>query len=190
MLTLVEKYGANKYSQNGEDGIIAECIKRINPENKSAVEFGGADGFFCSNTRALHDIGWNVYMYDLKPTSLSVIQQEITPENVNELPECSVLSIDIDGNDYAVWKAYEGKPDIVIIEINSSLPPMGEHFSLEKGSSYKTMVQLGRDKGYFLLCHTGNLVFVNLEHENLFPELENVLDPLSNVDDFFNKSWL
>lgn len=189
MLTFVEKYGWNTFSQNQEDGLIEECLLRINPALKVAVEFGGADGRYCSNTAYLkHYENWKVYMYDIAPQSPAVEQKEITPANVNDLPECSVLSIDIDGNDYEVWKAYKGAPDIVVIEINSSLPPMVDHFSMERGSSYVCMLWLGMTKGYFLLVHTGNLVFVRNEHRSLFPEI--ISDGLENYTDYFNTNWL
>jgi hypothetical protein len=188
VLSFVEKYGWNVYSQNNEDGLLLECLERINPLLKMSVEFGGADGWYCSNTAILRSEGWEVIMCDLTATPPLVRAMEITPDNVNDLPACSVLSIDIDGNDYEVWKAYEGKPDIIIIEINSSLPPMKAHFSPEQGSSYITMLMLGLEKGYFLVCHTGNLVFVLNKHRALFPDI--VGDGLTNWEEYFNKSWL
>lgn len=175
----IKSFGYNKYSQNNEDGILYEVIRRIGIANKVAVEFGGHDGKFCSNTRALADIGWMSYMYDINPVP-PVIQKEITPENVNDLPPCSVLSIDIDGNDYAVWKAYNGKPDIVVIEINSSLPPNELMFSEATGTSFAMMNALAERKGYFLLCHTGNCIYVRKEHQHLFPD----------ADQTFNTQWL
>lgn len=189
MLSFVEKYKGNAYSQNGEDQIIKECLSRINPKLKVAVEFGGADGFFCSNTALLRlDKNWKVYQYDMESSNERLVDKRtITPSNVNDLPPCSVLSIDIDGNDYEVWKAYNGKPDIVVIEINSSLPPMKAHFSPEKGSSYITMALLALEKGYFILCHTGNLVCVLAEHRGLFPEIEG--DGVNNYQQYFNTSW-
>lgn len=181
MLDFVYKFGYNIYSQNGEDGIIKECMFRIKPDLKVAVEFGGVDGVFFSNTAAL---GWKRFLYDTEPTDFIVEKKEITPENVNELPECEVLSIDIDGNDFEVWKAYNGKPSVVIIEINSSLNPGVEFFHPERGASFITMLRLAEDKGYFLLCHTGNMIFVLNKHKDLFPEIE-----IAGLE-FFNKRWL
>lgn len=189
MLTFAQKHAHNRYSQNGEDGILNECIVRIQPHFDHAVEFGAADGEFCSNTLNLyHHKMWDVVMYDLVANPPLVEAKEITPENVNEIPDCSVLSIDIDGNDYLVWMAYQGKPDIVIIEINSSLPPMREHFTKDRGASYITMLKLGIAKGYFLLCHTGNLIFILNKHRHLFPEIEG--DGINNYELYFNKNWL
>lgn len=186
MIEFVKKYGGNVYSQNGEDGLIKECLRRIRPVIKVCVEFGGHDGYFCSNTRALIEQGWKGYMYDIAPGHPDVEKKEITEYNVNDLPQCSVLSIDCDGPDYEIWKAYTGKPSIVVIEINSSYAPGDRVYG--QGTSYTPMVELGRSKGYFLLCHTGNLVFVDNKYRKLFPEIEG--DGLSNSEKYFNRSWL
>ncbi len=183
MLEFAKKYHKNVYSQNGEDGIIAEVLKRIDYLTGVSVEFGAPDRFFCSNTANLN--GWVKHYYSDK-ASEGVQEKFITPENVNELPECDVLSIDIDGNDYNVWKAYKGKPAVVVIEINSSCPPGDVIISSpEHGTTYTPMVNLGIEKGYFLLCHTGNLVFVRNDFKHLFPEIEELNDEL-----YFNKAWL
>lgn len=174
MTEFIKKYGCNVYSQNGEDGIIEEVVKRV--KGSVAVEFGAADGYYCSNTAVLRACGWKVYMYDLHELPGLVEFKQITPENVNELPECDLLSIDIDGNDYAVWKAYKGKPKVVIIEINSSLNPDVHHFSLDHGSSFVTMNELAESKGYFLLCHTGNCIYVLNEYKSLFPDADKTFD--------------
>jgi hypothetical protein len=188
MKEFAKSYGFNVHSQNGEDGIIQECLTRIGLGKGVAVEFGGADGFFCSNTAFLRDAGWNVFMYDLQ-ASKYVEQRTITPENVNELPKCDVLSIDIDGNDYAVWREYEGKPAIVVIEINSSYKP-GVYIISDPahGTSYTPMVELAMSKGYFLLCHTGNLIFIDNKYRKLFPEIKK--DGLQNSEDYFKTDWV
>lgn len=186
MVEFSKKYGFNHYSQNGEDGILQEVLSRLDFKTGVAVEFGAADGFFCSNTAALREIGWKVYMYDLE-TKGRVEKRMITPENVNDLPSCDVLSIDIDGNDYFVWKAYDESPAVVIIEVNSSMPPEVDHVSEEKGASYKAMLTLGIDKGYFLLCHTGNMVFVHNDYRELFPE---VIGDGYDSAFYFKTDWL
>jgi hypothetical protein len=186
MLTFAAKYGSNIYSQFGEDGIINQCLTRMNKLHGTCIEFGGHDGYFCSNTRRLAECGWNYLMYDINPGGLDVQKKEITPDNVNELPPCDLISMDTDGHDYDLWKAYKGKPDIVIIEINSSLPPMVHHSSHEKGASYISMVRLAIEKGYFVLCHTGNVIAVLNKHRKLFPEV--VGDGIDNYQDYFNTS--
>jgi len=52
------KYRRNIYSQNGEDGIIEELLKRLNISNGWFVEFGAWDGKQWSNTFNLLEKGW------------------------------------------------------------------------------------------------------------------------------------
>jgi len=173
------------YSQNGEFGLLKEIIKRIGLKEGHCVEFGGADGFFCSNTADLcNEFQFTRNLYDLVPTGTGVAQMEVNESNVNDLPKCDILSIDIDGNDYMVWKAYEGKPAVVIIEINSSLDPELEFFHPNRGASFRTMLELGWSKGYMLLAHTGNMVFVDVKYDKLFPEV------LGDSMKLFDKKWL
>lgn len=188
MKSFASKYASNLTSQNGENGIIRECLNRINPSLKIAVEFGAPDQMYCSNIYPLKAEGWDCFYFDNETVDPYVTRKEITEENVNELPNCSVLSMDTDGLDYFLWTAYKGKPDIVIIEINSSLPPMVGHFTLDKGASYITMLNLGIQKGYFLLVHTGNMVFIRNEHRGLFPEI--IGDGVENYNDYFKTEWL
>lgn len=171
MVTFARQYGSNITSQNGENGIIAECLKRIKPVLKVAVEFGAPDMRYCSNIWPLGDDGWKLYYYDDGSYAPGVERKLITTENINDLPACSVLSIDTDGMDYPLWAAYKGSPDIVIVEINSSFAPTVDHFSPEQGASYKTMCELAAAKDYFVLCHTGNLICVLEKHRHLFPEV-------------------
>jgi hypothetical protein len=192
MKTFRDKYARNVYSQNGEDGILEEIFTRIvgsiNEYIGIAVEFGAADGFWCSNVRNLMDNGWIGYQYDIETNNDKVVKTAITPENVNEeLPEeCDLLSIDIDGNDFNVWRAYKGRAEVVVIEINSDIPPEAKVY--DKGTSYFPMVLLGIAKGYTLLCHTGNLIFIRNEHKHLFPEIQG--NPLKDFDLYFDRSWL
>lgn len=189
MLTFARKYGSNITSQNGENGIISECLKRIKPELKVAVEFGAPDMRYCSNIWPLGDEGWTLHYYDDGSYAPGVTRKLITEENINDLPACSVLSIDTDGMDYTLWKAYNGTPDIVVIEINSSFAPTVDHYSREQGASYKTMCELAASKGYFVLCHTGNLVLVHNRHKLLFPEVDGS-NPVLHWSLYFNTSWL
>lgn len=188
MKSFVKKYQDNGlYSQNGEYGIIREVIKRIGLLKGLAIEFGAADGFYCSNTADLcNEFNWIRILYDLVPTGNGVLFKDINESNVNELGECDFMSIDIDGNDFNIWKAYKWKPAIVVIEINSSLDPNIEFFHPDKGSSFCTMNRLASDKGYFLLCHTGNCIYVDLKYKDLFPEIHLIV----TSEYFFNYSWM
>lgn len=201
MLEFVKKYGHNVYSQNGEDGIIQECLHRMKMTKGYCVEYGAADGRFCSNTHLLFQQGWvgtmiesDVNLFTQMKKNMVGLQcvpyhTEVNTGNVNLVlrKEIDVLSIDTDGrNDFDCLKAYTGKAKILIIEINSSVHPLVDY--LDEGASYITMLNLATSKGYFLLCHTGNMVFVGKEYKDLFPEID--LDPVARVDLYFDKQWL
>ena len=169
--SFVNKYGRDVFSQNGEDGIIEEAIRRINPP-KVACEFGANNGECFSNTANLK--GWERQLFDVESTNIHVVIAKITPENVNAyvLQKLGLLSIDIDGNDYIVWRAYKGMVDIVIIEINSGIPLSDYTISEVYGTGYSPMKLLGNEKGYFLLCHTGNMIFILNKHKHLFADAD------------------
>lgn len=202
MRTFYEKYRSNIYSQNGEDGILNEVFSRLKIENGTFCEFGASDGKYCSNTRALLELGWtgklieseagysktlidNTIDYDIE-----LYFGNVTPVNVNDLvpQELNLLSIDVDNDDYNIWTAYNGRPDVVVIEINSGIAPSEIEIPGKRGASYSAMVILAKAKGYFLLAHTGNCVFVRSDHRHLFPEIEG--DGIDNADAYFNRSWL
>lgn len=130
------------YSQNGEDGIVEAIFDRIGATNKVFVEIGLQDGLECNTTWLLLK-GWSGYWFEGNSKSVVAIQDKfsgpinkrqlkvqqgyITAENVEALlhengvpDEFDMLSIDIDGNDYWVWKAIERfKPRVVVIEYNA-----------------------------------------------------------------------
>jgi hypothetical protein len=172
-----------EYSQNQEDGIIHAIFSLIGTTNKYYVEFGGEDGMQC-NTRYLRQKGWNGLLMDGEhdDPSLNLHREFITAENVEDLftkyyvPQSfDLLSIDIDGNDYWVWKAITHfQPRVVIMEYNASLPPnesktipYNPTFVWDKtdysGASLLALKKLGEEKGYTLVGtdrHGVNAFFV------------------------------
>lgn len=112
-----------------------------------------------------------------------------------------LLSIDIDGNDYHVWKAVKcAKARVVVIEYNSKFPPNFEwvmkynaRHSWDKddnmGASLKSLELLGQELGYTLVgtnAAGSNAFFVrsdlvvNEAGKNLFPTpatSENLYNP-------------
>lgn len=205
MLTFYNKYAKNYFSsQNGEEGLIEEILKRIPIKEKNAVEIGGNNGLWLSNTAWLiKEHGWSGKFveadFDLWQQSCNNWKDNpkvksqcsfVNEQNVNAFitDDTTLLSIDCDGVDYKIFKAMEAKPPVVIIEIDSSIPPGQDGFNHEGGASYLEMVKLAIEKGYFLLCHTGNLVLVDKKYKKLFPEI--VGDPLIDHDLYFRRDWL
>ena len=81
-----------------------------------------------------------------------------------EFKEFDLLSIDIDFNDYFVWKAIKDyNPRVVIIEYNSSIPPTESKVIKYEanrrwdhtnyfGASLLALTTLGKTKGYTLVA--------------------------------------
>ena len=124
------------FSQFGDDGIIQWLISNLPFQNKTFIEFGVED-FRESNTRfLLINNYWSGFVMDGSPQHMKSLQNEIiyifhdiighpsfiTAENINDLLKLSgfgrpidILSIDIDGNDYWVWKAINSIDPVLII---------------------------------------------------------------------------
>lgn len=201
----LERYGYKVYSQNDEDGIIAEIFRRIGTTDKTFVEFGVQDGLECNSHYLLHR-GWHGLWLEgsgdsvkeivrkfnpvIQTKQLKVQPAFITKDNINELiaingivGNIDLLSVDIDGNDYYVWKAIRVvSPRVVIIEYNAKFPPDCEwkqaynetHIwdgSDWQGASLKAMELLGRKLGY-------RLVGTNLNGTNAFFVQENLAKDL------------
>ena len=101
-----------------------------------------------------------------------------------------ILSIDIDSYDLAVWKSLKNySPKIVIIEINSSIPPGIEqiHSSNKVGNSFSSTVNFAKKKGYELVCHTGNCIFIKKRYLN---KLKFKKKYIKNPELLFDNSWL
>lgn len=172
------------YSQNGEDGILAEIFSRIKTTNKVFVEFG-AHGVKNNSTYLLIK-NWSGFWigggkkakaavsknFDdvLQKQQLVFKETWIDAENIEDIFDAmhvptafDFLSIDIDGNDYWVWKAIKKfSPRVVAIEYNATIPPsdvwimnynphhVWNHTSYY-GTSLKALEMLGKEKGYSLV---------------------------------------
>ena len=204
MLSFFHKYGRNyTYSQNNEEGILEEMLKRMKIETGHAVDIGGNNGFWCSNIARLVDQGWSSLLveadFDLWVQScenwkgnVRVKSQcsPVAPGNVNAFvkDDCIVLNIDVDGTDLAIFKAVKVKPPIVIIEVNSGFPPEIEHDSEKQGCSYLTLTKAAIEKGYFVVCHTGNVILCDKKYRKIFPEI--IGDGIENSREYFRTDWL
>lgn len=176
------------YSQNGEDGIIEAILARVGTTNRYFVEFGVEDGKVC-NTRRLREKGWSGLQMDpLDPPGPGVEREFVTAENIESLfkkygvpREFDLLSIDVDGNDYWVWRAISGRrARVVVIEYNATVPP-GESRVIAYdprfrwdgtdyfGAGLSALAKLGRSKGYTLVACNSNGVNAFFVDDALVP---------------------
>jgi hypothetical protein len=173
------------FSQFGEDGILQYLISKVEIPDPVFIEFG-VQNYCESNTRfLLLQDNWRGLVIDGAEENIQYIKNDaiywrhqltamrgfITKENINGLiasaisqKDIGLLSIDIDGNDYWVWKAIDVvHPRIVVCEYNSlfgnkhavSIPyeenffRTKAHFSnLYFGASLPALCHLAESKGY------------------------------------------
>jgi hypothetical protein len=244
-----DKFRNNKYSQNGEDGVLAVIVNelQIEPSTSWSVDVGAYDGISYSNIHNLIEKGANAIMIEpsivggicepkfeqlkhLPETfpnvialNYAVIPSSYTEEEKNQsisyiedndsicgkqreerlegmelddilkgtnIPEdYDILNIDTDRCDHPIWEDHKKyKPKIVIIEIDSSITP--ETNNTDKGkealSSFSYSLSIAEKKGYSLICHTGNMIYVR---NDLVDKL-SIPKELINSNALFNRSWI
>jgi len=180
------------YSQHGEDGILLYLLSQIGVTNRRFVEFGVEDGTECNLANLVLNFGFSGLMMDGShenvrrgrtfydamlgedASRLVFVQSWITVETINDTlrdngveGEIDILSIDIDGNDYWVWKEIRAvNPRLVVVEYNSGFGPCrsvtipyapdfdrwrihdsGFYF----GASLAALTKLAESKGYKLV---------------------------------------
>ena len=145
------KFQSQVFSQNGEDGIIAEIFNRIGTSNNIFVELGIENGVEC-NSRFLLNCGWqglwiegnktyckdaqNLFKDNISQGQLKIANSFITKENIQQLlsehnipKEFDFLSVDIDMNTHHIWSAIcDFKPKVVCVEYNASIPPSLDYY--------------------------------------------------------------
>lgn len=195
------------YSQWGEDGIIQYLIDNIDIENEVFVEFG-VQNYTESNTRyLLINNNWSGLVIDGSQEYIDYIKKDeiywkynlkaecdfITAENINDIilrngikGKIGLLSVDIDGVDYWVWRAINCiEPDIVICEYNHrfgkeeavTVPYKADFVRTEEnntniyfGASIKALEKIAVEKGYSLVGVSSNGVKVFFVKTNLLNE--------------------
>lgn len=181
------------YSQWGEDGIIEWLVSQINVPNTRFLEFG-VENFREANCRfLLMNRNWKGLVFDGSRDHMSALRSErlywmfdltakaafVTAENIDSLiteagfaGPLGLLSIDIDGNDYWVWKSIRSvDAAIVVCEYN---PILGDrypiavpydpqfrrfdshHSGLYFGCSIEAIRQLATIRGYTFIGTNSN----------------------------------
>jgi len=180
--------GFRCYSQFEEDGILLFVFALIGTSNRVAVEICAGDGIECMCTNLVLNHGWRGYLFDgdksrvergraffrRSPDTLgyppTFTHAWITAENVNGLlreggvpRDIDLLSLDIDGMDYWVWKAIDWiRPRVVVCEAHDIIgpedaltvpydPSFVRTVPDYGGASLGAMTKLAEQKGYRLV---------------------------------------
>ena len=140
-------HGAQYWSQNYEDGMIAEIFRRIGSKTKTFLEIGVGNGSE-NNTMALLAAGWSGWWiegdqsccdaitsrfaaYPAPASRLILRSSFVTPEGISGLlreiqvpDEVDLFSLDIDLDTYHIWAALKDfRPRVIVVEYNGGFPP-------------------------------------------------------------------
>lgn len=173
--------GTESGGQFGEVGLIDALLARIGETNRFCWECGAGDGLFISNTKHLRDRGWNAVLVEIdvheyaklkqnvegemrSGQSISCVNAVVGPvpldrilEEFHAPPDLDLGVLDIDGQEYHVWKGLtRHRPRVMLVEysgaLSSKVPPEGHQ---EKGQAgLQEIVELGREKDYVALART------------------------------------
>jgi hypothetical protein len=134
------------FSQNGEDGVIAEILARVGTSTRFFVEFGVESGREGNCVFLADVLGWGGLFMEadevsyaslrrkyIENANVKTIRTAVTPDNVEHLfaaagvpAEPDVLCIDVDGQDYWIWEALQAyRPRVVVVEYNAALGSQG-----------------------------------------------------------------
>jgi hypothetical protein len=183
------QFKKNRYSQNGEDGILSKAFEVLAVDQGYFCEFGAWDGKHFSNSYRLYELGWRGcyvegsaaryrdLLANVRRPEVKCVCAFVSPEGENSLDnilrgsgakEVDLLSIDVDSDDLAIWRSLsQYRPKVVVIEYNPTIPidiefenPPGEN----KGNSALSIFRFASGKRYELVAATDtNLVFVDGE---------------------------
>lgn len=215
-MNIQDKY--ENFAQNGEDMLLKYIFDKINTTNKYFVEFGGWDGKHLSNTYYFRiKENWNGLLLEgdkskvdsmSNSNEINLHHEWLTEENIDETfkkynvpKKYDLLSIDIDSEDYYVWRGLKNyEANVVIVETNPGLPneiPLVVKKNKTNGSigyfgaNLLAFYRLAKTKGYeFVTTVRWNAIFVKKE---LLPNLN--LEPISErdcIEKYFkpNNFWL
>lgn len=184
----INVYERKVCSQFGEDGILEEVFRRVGTTHRYFVEFGAADGLGSNTLYLLTHKGWTGVMIEGDPGAYSKLRANLaaypgllpanhflTRENIAavfqllQVPrEFDLLSIDVDGNDYWLWKELRAyAPRVVVIEYNEYHRPPDRWVMAYNpnhrwdgtsyyGASLASLAALGSDLGYALIGTESN----------------------------------
>jgi hypothetical protein len=191
------EYGKDTYSQNGEDGIVEFLFENLGIKNGLVLEVGAHNGVWCSNTRKLYekneafkalliegDSGVYLQLVDntknmnnvdtvntfiSSDSSLNNSIDEIIKNSRFRNEDFVLASIDIDGEDYNVWKQMIIQPKLIIIEVPIFLESHPEKKNILE------YIELGNEKGYVFLgmsgilnIQAGNMIFLRNDLADIF----------------------
>lgn len=192
----LDETGMRVFSGTDDDGRLLFIFAVLGFKNRICIDIGSSDGLNSNCANLLLNFGFTGLLIDGDPANIAEARAyfshhpdtalhppaccaaRVTVENIDRLiseaglsGEIDLLSVDIDGNDFWIWKAVtQVQPRVVIIETHiefgrrNIVVPYDPNYSYPgrhpqyHGASPAAMIELGRQKGY-RLAGTNNYGF-------------------------------
>src|SRR4051794_34593657 len=194
----LDEVGFRAFSQFDEDGILLYLFTVLGVAHKTSVEVCAGVGHECNSANLIINHAWDGLLIDGDPENVriarafyasypdtfwrppTIVQAWIDAETINDRisengfsGEIDLLSLDMDGVDFWVWKAITCvNPRVVVLEFNACIPadvsvaiPYDRNFIVRDheaerpgylNASLAAWVKLGREKGYRLVGKNRN----------------------------------
>lgn len=175
------------YAQRGEDKLLENIFKILGIKEGYLVDVG-AYGKELSNTYHFLEQGWSGLLIESDEARFNNLIHNDKVKRLNKHVDnleldgtpIDLLSIDIDGNDYYIWKSVKSRPKVVIIEFN---PTLSGYYVQPKdgkgGASLEALVELGKTLGYELIATTPfNAIFIDKKYFSKFKIKDNSISAL------------
>lgn len=161
-------YELSVFSQNGEDGVLDEILRRLGVATGTFVEFGSGTGAEGTCVYLADVGGWEGWFIEADPAQFQVLAAKyamstrvithraaVTPTNVESLfaelrvpDSIEVLSIDIDSHEYWVWQALNRyRPRVIVVEYNGHLGLQPLTVPLDSGRAWDGTDYFGASLG-------------------------------------------
>jgi hypothetical protein len=193
-------YAADVWSQNGDDGILREILRRVGIQTGFFIEFGAFDPILLSQTRLLYEKGWSGMLIEgdqvraarIKSFYANVpgmiclegmvfadkhpftLDDYCDRHGVTGDPE--FVSIDVDGLDLNIFESMKRHPKVIAIEGGGSWhPEMKQRVPDDVAAQnlqqpVEVMIQSVKNKGYEPVCWNANLYAVDAAFAGLFTD--------------------
>lgn len=224
-LLRLDEVGFRAFSQFDEDGILLYLFTLLGVAHKTSVEICAGVGYECNSANLIINHAWDGLLIDGDPENVrvarafytsypdtfwrppTIVQAWIDAETINDRitengfsGEIDLLSLDMDGVDFWVWKAITCvNPRVVVLEFNDCIPAdvsvaipydrgfrVADHAAKRPGylnASLAAWVRLGREKGYRLVGRNRNTLNAFFVRNDLRPDLVPEVSVASCLDD-------
>ncbi len=224
-LPRLDEVGFRAFSQFDEDGILLYLFTLLGAAHKTSVEICAGVGHECNSANLIINHAWDGLLIDGDAQNVriahefygrypdtfwrppSVVHTWVDAETINDVitgngfsGEIDLLSLDLDGVDFWIWKAITCiKPRVVVLEFNCCIPaevsvavPYDRNFAVREiqeqkpgylNASLAAWVKLGREKGYRLVGRNRNVVNAFFVRNDLGPDLVPEVSAASCLDD-------